>query len=639
MKMKKILNIYIALLLVLCTACEDWLVQEDPRALSLDQAYSSSAGINAIVANLYSRLHFDQDFSTDEESYDLTRWDEATNNSAYWAFADNVDINYRNQYDYSLIRDINLHLQQLNEMAANISMEELAYYQGEARFLRALVYFNLVKDFGGVPIIEEVYEYTDSPGEYARARNKESEVYDYIASEVDAIVDDLNVYTSKNGVTKTRATTGAALALKCRAMLYAGSLAENASVSASKGLNLSSGATGIDAGKADEYFQKCLDAYEDLKALGHYDLYEQNPDLAANFAELFISKDNSELIFYKDYDGVNFKNDFTARAIARSQRSAANTGSQINPVLNLVDRFELVGTKELEPIDAYVGTELTESMGDASSDLSYNIYDNKEDIFAGRDPRLYGTVIIPGSTFRGNALQFQAGLAVKTPGGYEFKSAPTIEQIEDPTVGYYEGVQMTGTDGPHRTSWYVSHTGFLLRKFVDPVVGSESSGQSDVPYIVFRYGEVLLNAAEAAFQLGQTNLALELINEIRSRAGGEAFTLEAGELTMERIRNERRVELAFEDHRFYDLKRWRLADEVWSGDRNSSTAIQYALWPYKIYAPGDPDDGKWIYRRLAVEHRGSEADMGMPINFTLGMYYSSYPMNEGNTKTERNPHH
>src|SRR5690606_6061634 len=166
--------------------------------------------------------------------------------------------------------------------------------------------------------------------------------------------------------------------------------------------------------------------------------------------------------------------------------------------------------------------------------------------------------------------------------------------------GMYEGIQMTGIDGPHYTSFYASHTGFLLKKYVDADGGSESAGKSDVAYTVFRYGEMLLNAAEAAFELGHMNEALTYINEARERAGGPDFRLTATELTTERIRNERRVELAFEDHRYNDLRRWRIADEVWNGSANNASAVLYALWPYKIYRPGHASHEKYLFRRLRV---------------------------------------
>ncbi len=641
--MKKItVYLFLGIIILSAASCNKWLTQKDPEALSPAQAYSSIAGINSVVANLYSRLHFEQDFSTDNNSYDLTRWDEATNNSPYWSFAGNVGDNYRNYYDYGLIRDINKHILKLENVGASITPKQKKYFMAEARFLRAMVYFTMVKNLGGVPIIDSVYDYTFHPKEDARPRNSEAEVYDYIADEITEISDDLNLYIGKEGETKTRATEGAALALKCRAMLYAGTLARNYSISAAKGLNLPSGATGIPQDRATGYFKACLDAYNKLKELNYYSLYENNPDLSVNFHNAFVDKGNNpELIFYKDYDGsIDFPNHFTQRAIARSQSTVANSGAQINPTLNLVNCFELVSTHTIEPINPYIGEAHIENMGDQTSTYKYKVFNHKQDIFAGRDPRLAGTILYPGSKFRGKELHFQAGLAVKTSNGYEFKSAPTIEQATDPNTGYFNGIQMTGIDGPHRTSYYVSHTGFLLRKFVDPNPGSESTGKSTVPYVIFRYGEVLLNAAEAAFYLGKKQEALDLINQIRQRAGGPSFKLSMNELTLKRIQNERRVELAFEDQRFYDLKRWRTADEIWDGDRNNATATMYGLWPYKIYAPGDADNGKWIYRKVKVEHRGNTAfDKSLPIKFTLGMYYPAYPKNDGNPLIEQNPHH
>ena len=79
-------------------------------------------------------------------------------------------------------------------------------------------------------------------------------------------------------------------------------------------------------------------------------------------------------------------------------------------------------------------------------------------------------------------------------------------------------------------------------------------------YIVFRYGEILLNYAEAAFALGKTSEALDAINKIRKRAGIAELTT----IDVDKIRHERRVELAFEGHRYWDLRRWRIAEDYLS---------------------------------------------------------------------------
>jgi hypothetical protein len=473
-------------------------------------------------------------------------------------------------------------------------------------------------------------------------------VYDYICSELDAITEDLSLVSS---AVKSRATKGSALALKCRAMLYAASIAQNYDKSASKGLILPSGATGIEKSRANDYYQKCLDAYLELEKMSQYTLYQKNSDLATNYANLFLDKNgNNELIFIKDYEGINFENSFTGRNVLRTMASGNKIGAEANPVLNLLDCYEQLSTRTNTPFKPYHSNNQVETMNAANSTADYVIYDTPADIFADRDPRLNGTALHSGSLFRGTPVEFQAGLAIKTATGFTFKSAPTMEDINDPVKGYYEGVQMTGVEGPHKDTYYVCHSGFLMRKMMDTEAGSESDGKSTVPYIVFRYGEVLLNAAEAAFFLnengvanykdnGTRSLALILINRVRKRAGGNDFRITDTELDFNRIVNERRVELAFEDHRYNDLKRWRMADEVWTYDPNNASSVMCGLWLYKIYAPGESIDGKWLYRKVKIDHRGREAYKGEPLNFDLKMYYATYPITAGNPYTEKNPNH
>src|SRR5690606_15075832 len=109
-----------------------------------------------------------------------------------------------------------------------------------------------------------------------------------------------------------------------------------------------------------------------------------------------------------------------------------------------------------------------------------------------------------------------------------------------------------------------------------------------------------------------------------------------------RIRNERRVELAFEDHRYNDLRRWRIADEVWNGSASNTNAVLYALWPYKIYRPGHATHEQYLFRRLRV--RGTKTINGafkQPLRFTLGLYYSAIPADalSNNALLEKNPNH
>jgi hypothetical protein len=126
--------------------------------------------------------------------------------------------------------------------------------------------------------------------------------------------------------------------------------------------------------------------------------------------------------------------------------------------------------------------------------------------------------------------------------------------------------------------------------------------------------------------------ALTYINKLRERAGFPPNSLTT--LTIDKIINERRAELAFEDHRLWDLIRTRKATTVWNGDRNSPTAMQYALYMYRVVRPGDPArNDKFVFDRLVAPRYLA------PRNFQIQNYYSAIPQNviDANPLIVRNP--
>jgi hypothetical protein len=132
------------------------------------------------------------------------------------------------------------------------------------------------------------------------------------------------------------------------------------------------------------------------------------------------------------------------------------------------------------------------------------------------------------------------------------------------------------------------------------------TGYSDQPYMDIRYGEILLNRAEAAFALGNREDALWAINQIRERAGAKLYEL--SDITEQNIRRERRMELAFENHGFWDIRRWRTAaDEI-------NNVTYQSLCPYYIY-----DEEKYIFRKEPV---------GISYTFDPKVYYQTIPTGE-----------
>lgn len=602
----------IILLCLLIASCDDWLERDSKTIVSEEQVWNDSKQILALLANYYDRLPSLSGFSGDMNLgsyFDDASWSgtgNANNQLISYAYS------FAQYWDYTFIRDINLAIENLNKYSV-LPENEKKQFDAEFRFIRSFVYFELVKRMGGVPLITEqlIYDYSGDASNLQFPRAKESEIYDFIGNEIDAIE---NVIGNEGSV--TRANKYTALALKSRAMLYAASLAKYNNLMPEP-IKTANGEVGIEASKANGYYQKSLEASKKIITSRAYSLYNKNADLGENFYEMLITKTgNAEIIFAKDYSATLGKRHyFTYNNIARGAREESMGSSFITPVLNLVESYEY--------LDGSPGT-LKNKTSDGSDYIYYN---NLSDIFKNKDARLYGTVVYPGTKFRGIDIDLQAGVKVWNGTGYETVEGSSIG------INYTDGGLLVGTSGPHRSIEMVSNTGFNLRKMVS--TAPMASGQvvlADNWWPWFRLGEIYLNAAEAAFELNLPE-ATNHINTLRERAGFPANSIT--NLTIDIIRNERRVELAFEDHRYFDLKRWRIAHELWDGNTSNPNAMLYALYAYRIVHPGSPNNGKYVFEKLVAPRFVN------PRYFQMGNYYSSIATSvmTNNPKIIPNPFH
>lgn len=558
---------------------DDYLEQDPPNLIKEEEVWNNPTLITSLLANLYDRLPNNVSVANTGEYhvFDEASW---SGQNAGGNTTTTYGFDRWRLWDYNLIREINLGIENIDKFSERLTEAQKTQFNAEFRFLRAMVYFEHVKRMGGVPLVLETktYNFSGDPTYLQQPRAKEAEVYDFVASEVDAIKNNLgNIAGSTASV--TRANKYTALALKSRAMLYAASIAKyNNQFTPS--LVTPGGEVGIPASRAEEYYQKSLEASEEIIKSGVYALYKNNANLGENFFEAITKKQNNrEVIWVRDFLVAKDKrHSFAYDNIPRGIREDNLSSSNITPVLGLVEDFEY--------LDGSSGV-LKNRTADNSD---YIYYDDPEDIFANKDARLYGTVIYPGAPFKGSEVQIQAGVKVWTGSGYN-----TVEG----NLGsvYSDGKILTGSSGPQRSEVEVTNTGFYMRKFLDPAPGSSTRGiRSDIWWIRFRYGEILLNASEAAFELGQTEKALNYVNQIRERAGFGPNSLTT--LTLARLQNERRVELAFEDHRLWDVRRWRIGHQIWNGDVNNPDATLWALYPYRVVRPGHPTHDKYVFEKL-----------------------------------------
>ncbi|MBK1441356.1 RagB/SusD family nutrient uptake outer membrane protein [Parapedobacter sp. ISTM3] len=624
-------------------SCEkDWLERQPKNIILEEQVWNDPRQLVGILANLYDRLPTDMGLTDQDRNaidinqerqaqwrrmadYDDAMWsgfsnEEGRNNIVTYPF-DRWRI-----WNYSLVRDINHALENIETHGTALSAEEKTQFNAELRFLRAYNYFELVKRMGGVPLVttQLIFNYSDDPAYLQTPRAAEAEVYDFIADELDAIKDHLG-----NEGSKTRANKYTALALKSRAMLYAASIAKYNNLMGGP-ITTPGGEVGIPADRAADYYRRSLEASEEIITSGAYSLYQNNPHPGENFYEAIVQKaGNPEVIFAWDFlTSKDKRHAFSYDNIPRSIREDNLSSSNVTPSLNLVESYEY--------LDGSAG-ELKTRTPD-NSDFIY--YDQVTDIFANKDGRLYGTVIYPGAAFKGLTVEMQAGVMVWNAGTNSYQTIEGSDLGSDWGGNNYpngDGGTLTAVGGPHRSIQEVSNTGFYLRKYLDSGPGTSTRGiRSDVWWVWFRLGEIYLNAAEAAFELGLAGEAAGYLSTLRERAGFPENSVTAATIGLERIRNERRVELAFEDHRVWDLKRWRIAHEVWNGTASNPDAVVYALYPYRVVRPGDAArDGKYVFVKMVAPR------FRAPRFFQMGNYYSAIDQSviNNNPKIVRNPFH
>lgn len=588
----------------------DWLDRDPENIITDEQLWNDPKMITSLLANFYDRLpSLHGNFNTGGMSeIDDAMWSGHQDQNGKNDFQYGDD--YGRYWDYEFIRDINLSIDNLNKYSSKLSNEQKSLFRSEFRFIRASVYFELVKRMGGVPLVTKqlIYDFSGDPTPLQTPRSKEYEIYDFVYSEMEDIKDTL----SANNASQTRANTYTALAVESRAMLYAASIAKYNNLMAAP-ITTPGGEVGIPADKANDYYTKSLKASQTIINSGKYSLYNTNADKGANFYDM-LNKKTNEVIFAKDYKLSLKVHRFAYDNIVKSLTEDNESSSSLSPSLSLVESFDY--------LDGSKGT-----LKDVDANGNYIAYTNISDIFKNKDGRLFGTVVYAGTTFRNTPVSIQAGVAVWENGHYQLSTASNLG------ANYTDGHLWTGFDGPKDNEKDVSNTGFYMRKFVSDASGASTRGTSaDNWWPWYRLGEIYLNAAEAAFELGQGD-AVGYVNKLRERAGFPANSLSF--LTIDKIRNERRVELAFEDHRYFDLKRWRIAHEIWNGSDNSDDAVVRGLYPYRVVNPGSPDNGKYIFVRMRPT-RFKKARF-----FRLANYYSSIEQKalDNNPKLVKNPFH
>ena len=433
--------------------------------------------------------------------------------------------------NYNGIRQVNVFLAHANT-ANIIPATDIPRLRGEAFFLRAYYHFELLKRYGGVIIVNKVYNPNDT---LDLPRSTFTETTNQIINDCDSamLVLPLSIATSASS-DYGRATKAAAMALKSRTLLYAASPLNN------KNNDIT-------------LWQKAAAAAKELIDSKAHSLYTSYADIF-NYS---VAPYNTEVIFASSADN---RNDIEINNAPISFNGALG---RTNPTQELVDAYEMKnGLPITDPASGY----------------------DPRNPYINRDPRLKLSILYNGSLYKG--IQVSTYLGGKDAGD---------QSINGTKTGYYMAKFLSAS-----ATWNITPTTLVRR-----------------PWVIFRYAEILLNYAEAQNEaVGPDATVYSAINQIRTRVGMPDLPVGLTQDQMrQRIRNERRVELAFEEHRFYDVRRWKIGEQVFA----------QPVTGMKITSDGT----NLIYSRFTVETRV----------FSEKNYLFPFPQSEINktTKLVQNP--
>ncbi|TLX70769.1 RagB/SusD family nutrient uptake outer membrane protein [Labilibacter sediminis] len=563
---------YFLAIIIMNVACNDDALDLSPADAVTDDAVFNSADpglMKAFVNNVYQGLPDGFQWSmiasvSDEAHLNAGGWHGAhsimksqlteSNLSAFSPWGYYEMYNWDNVY--RKIRAANLFLSKVDDSPADIEAKNVM--KGEVYFLRGYLYHNLVAMYGGVPIIDKPYTLDEN---FNIARDTYADCIDFISNQCDSAAKYLPL-----NIEQGRAAKGAALALKARALIYAASdLYNTPSVWGSYEHPELVGYTNSSAADRESRWQKAKDAAKAVIDLNIYSLHGANPlnqqEAQDNYYQLFISMETSEDIFSR-YFTQNVEGDW----------ATYNPGVFHNP-----NGYHGWGcdTPTQQFVDAYDwsdGSVFDWSNPEHASD-PYGIFGDMK-----RDPRFYATVLFDNAPWRERPSDVSGDPHGKIQTGHYWT-------IFDGETDIRDGLDTKGTKGGVE-NWNGTHTGYYLKKGVDANIDPVAIKQT-APWRFLRYAEVLLNYAEACIGLGQEGEAQTYINMVRTRAGMPDIATTGQEL-VKSLQKERQIEMAFEELRYFDIRRWMICEEAFADVQNIYILYGDESNPSPTYGDGIP---------------------------------------------------
>ena len=644
--MKKILILSL-LSMLFFAACND--LDIPPKNLITDEdLLTNESGMDIYMATMYSNMPFEDFKYMGEWGVEFNSWlgsmgiegtGEALNRdgicktftgerTAYWGNA------------FSLLRKANYLLETLPKYKDSFQEQTYNHYLGEGYFVRAFVFYAMARRFGGIPLVTKVMQYPNEKEALEVPRASEEETWDQILADFDQAASLLSPTSPKSGY----ANKYVALSFKSEAMLYAGSVAKyNETVTGRlTGFGQKTGVRVIGFGEdtwqsaSKRYFKEAYKAAREVMQTGGYSLYKKKwsaTDREAqyqNMVDMFSDLSSLENIYVRKYVYPTLTHGYDAYSAPFIFRAPLSSGTC--PTLDFLELFD--------GFARYADGTVKVTTGTSNTNGDYILYDKPMDFFKNAEPRLRAYVIFPGDMFKGKEIEIRAGVYTgSTPvkplfKDYSYANAETYYQhldvytqkpktlylspkFENPEKVEFNGQTITasGANGPFYDQGESAMAGLYGRKWLNPdpaFVAAE--GKSEQPFILMRYADVLLNAAEAAVELSLAGepspdgsdllkVATDAVNEIRERAGATKLTsnLTSSVEGRNTVRKERRKELAFEHKTKWDLRRWRVQhydgrDGFWGETRNKDAYSNNSRYRFRgLYPFLSTQTGKYFF--------------------------------------------
>lgn len=679
--MKKTITAIISALFLLVSCVEMYLPPKN--TWTDEELMSSQAGLQVYAARLYSQMPWEDFKYMAQWGFKHTGWlaalgiegtGEAVNRDgisksfvgeevAWWGKA------------YTLIREANHLIETLPDYRDNHSEIVFNDYMGQAYFVRAYSYYQMARRFGGVPLVLNTVDLGSPEDKLNVPRSSEEETWDQILVDFTTAAELLNEKSQAKGMVNKYV----ALAFKAEAMLYAGSVAKyNETVSGrltGLGDRTKVRVIGFDESTwqsaSARYFSEAYQAASTIINSGKFELRkavsDSPEDLYKNLVDLWRDEECTENMLIKFYEYPTLTHGLDAYSSPYLWHAPLAGGTC--PTLDFMELFD--------GFDRYENGHVRVTTGSDCGSGKYLMFDDPMDFFKNAEPRLRAYVILPGDEFRKEEVEVRAGIytgsATKdTPSidpffkDYSYNVAGTDASLYQkldiytgkqktlflsPSPTGQETVEVNGTKmnasgscGPFFSYNEATLTGLHLRKYLDPDVTIDEigAGNSDQPFILMRYADVLLAAAESAVELAlagvpcpvtnedMLQVATDAIKDIQERAGADVIDhkLSGNEADRDIVRKERRKELAFEHKTKWDLRRWRVLHEegrggFWGVQSDAYDFGQSNQFAFRgIYPFYSSEAGQWFFDTQFQNYKSKK------FSYSTIDYYFAIPSGE-----------